>query len=91
MSDQGLLKLGYFSHLIFSCSLFIFFFTTKHQVNWIAGSIRELLTMVSLIMYSIYIIIYIGLYIKSKNRKTLIYGGIGLIPLILSLTYFDFP
>ncbi|CAL2101541.1 conserved membrane protein of unknown function [Tenacibaculum sp. 190130A14a] len=91
MKNRKIKILGYGLYLLISIGLLILLFMMRDQFNWIAGGLRELFTYLLIGLTIIFSIIAITKYLKSRNRKTVFFGLVGIIPCFLAIPFFEAP
>jgi len=91
MKNRKIKILGYGLYLLISISLLILLFMMRDQFNWIAGGLRELITYLLIGLTIIFSVIAISKYLKSRDRKIVSFGLIGIIPCFLAIPFFESP
>ena len=91
MKNKKVKILGYSVYLLTSIGLLIVLFMIRNQLNWVTGGLRELVTYLFIGMTIIFSLTAITKYLKSKNRKIVSFGLIGIIPFFLAIPFFEPP
>lgn len=91
MKNRKIKILGYGIYLLISIGLLILLFMMRDQFNWKAGGLRELFTYLLIGFTFIFLLITIITYLKSKSRKILFLGLIGIIPCLVAIPFFRAP
>ena len=91
MKNRKIKILGYGIYLLISIGLLILLFMMRDQFNWIAGGLRELFTYLLIGLTFIFLLIMIIAYLKSKSRKILLLGLIGIIPCLIAISFYRAP
>ena len=78
-------------YLLISFGILILLVSIRDQYNWIAGGLRELFTHVMIGLTIVFLLIAIIAYLKSKSKKSIPFGVIGIIPCLLAIPFFNTP
>ena len=91
MNNRKIKILGYGLYLLVNIGLLILLFMMRNQFNWVAGGLRELFTYLLVGLTIIFLLIAIITYLKSKKRKILSLGLIGIVPCLIAIPFFRAP
>ncbi len=91
MKTRTINIIGYVIYMIITLGLLTFLFMMRDQFNWVAGGLREIFTYSISAFSIVFLLIIIVKFAKNKNRTTLIFGAIGIIPLLLAIPFFKSP
>ena len=91
MKNRKIKILSYGLYLLISISLMILLFTMRNQYNWVAGGLREMFSYLLIGLTIIFSGVSIVAYLKSKNRKIITLGIIGLMPCLIAIPFFKSP
>jgi len=91
MKNQKIKILSYGLYLMMCIGLLILLFMMRNQFNLVAGGLRELFTYLLIGLTIIFSLIAITKYLKSRNRKIVSLGLIGIIPCLVAIPFFKSP
>ena len=91
MKKRKIKILGYVLYILISIGLLVLLFTIRDQYNWIASSLRTLFTYLLISLTIIFSGVSIITYLKSKKRKIITLGIIGLIPCLIAIPFLKSP
>ena len=75
--------------MIIGIGFLILLFMMRNQYNWIAGGLREFLKIILISMTIIFVLVAIRSYLKSKSKKSILFGLIGVLPCLLAIPFFE--
>lgn len=78
-------------YLAWVAGLWMLLFLIRHERNWIAGGIRELLTQIIIVSTLLFGMVFLFVVVKLKpnTRRAMIWGGLGVIPCLAATPFFS--